>query len=665
MSIRTKIATAGALVTLCSSLLLGQSTAAALGAAVGEEDGRLLLVLDSSGSMDEPADDGQTKIAVAKQALRRVVTDLPGDAQVGMRVYGAEVFEGPRACTDTQLVVPIGPADKPALRAAIASYRPFGETPIAYSLRQAADDLGEAEGQRTILLVSDGEETCHPDPCLVARDIAGQGIDLKIDVVGLDVSGTARNQLRCIAEAGRGTYYDAGDVSELTASIDRLAVRAYRPFTVSGTPVEGTPNPEDAPELSPGQYSDVVRGEDTTRYYVLPRSTGSSVHAAVTLRPRSTGSGINTDGISLELLTPEGERCGYAQSARIDVLDLRSLVTTTVTYSPDSGSIDVYDEVGCARADRLVLAVSRGVPGVDIAPERSTVPVEMVVIEEPAVRDLATLPPPLEDPDPSRGRAATTDDTAPVVGGSSFSDAPTLEPGTYADTIRPGEVLLYRVRADWGQAPAMTFTVQPDSRLEGLTDALGLLVDVTAYGPDRTPVSLYGLSDVGLSNRAFYHYNQAASVDAALPQVRYRNRQSVSGEIKGASLAGYYYVAVQMALDDERQVWQAPLRIGVAVDGAVAGAPEYAAAVSTATPTPVPTDAASPLPTDAATPLPSDTSTPAETASAEAAPAEAAGSPAATDDVLPVSSVVVGGGLAAIALLAVLVALALRRSGHG
>jgi Ca-activated chloride channel family protein len=39
----------------------------------------------------------------------------------------------------------------------------------------------------------------------------------------------------------------------------------------------------------------------------------------------------------------------------------------------------------------------------------------------------------------------------PVVGGGSFANAPLLEPGTYRDTILPGERLYYGVRLEAGQ----------------------------------------------------------------------------------------------------------------------------------------------------------------------------------------------------------------------
>ena len=132
-------------------------------------DGELMLVLDSSGSMAEPDASGSTKIAAAKQALTTVIGGLPDEAPVGLRVFGASVFDrsDPGACTDSQQVVPVGPRDRAAMTTAVRRYEPYGETPISHALREAADDLG-ATGPRTVVLVSDGEATCPPEPCAVA-----------------------------------------------------------------------------------------------------------------------------------------------------------------------------------------------------------------------------------------------------------------------------------------------------------------------------------------------------------------------------------------------------------------------------------------------------------------------------------------------------------------
>ncbi len=148
-------------------------------------------------------------------------------------------------------MVPIAADNRAALSAAVDDYLPKGDTPIGFALHEAAGDLGD-EGNRTIVLVSDGLATCDLDPCEVAEDLAGKGIDPTIHVVGLDVDAQVREQLRCVAAAGRGVYFDADHAESVTAAMDRLSTRAYRPFTVKGEAVEGTPRASGAPELELG-----------------------------------------------------------------------------------------------------------------------------------------------------------------------------------------------------------------------------------------------------------------------------------------------------------------------------------------------------------------------------------------------------------------------------
>ena len=123
------------------------------------------------------------------------------------------------------------------------SFQAVGETPIAYSLGKAVGDLGDS-GRRVLVLISDGEESCAGDPCPVARKLADKGVDLQFNAVGLDVGGKARKQLKCIAEAGNGSYYDADESDDLSEALRKITQRALRPFAITGTRVSGTESPD-------------------------------------------------------------------------------------------------------------------------------------------------------------------------------------------------------------------------------------------------------------------------------------------------------------------------------------------------------------------------------------------------------------------------------------
>ena len=252
--------------------------------AAAQDDRSVLLILDSSKSMNEPAGDGAgTRLDVAKSATKELLQEVPPDARVGLRVYGASVAEAGRAagCRDTELVIPVGTVDRAQVEQVVDGLEGKGRTPIGRSLLAAADDL-PAGGRRTVILVSDGGDNCAPpDPCRAAEQVSRQGIEMNIQVVGLQVNDRVREQLQCIADAGGGTYVDATDES-LSAELAAAFARAFRPYEPSGKPIEGGPGPEAAVTAAPGQYLDGL-GPGQARWYSIDVKKGQRFFGAATL----------------------------------------------------------------------------------------------------------------------------------------------------------------------------------------------------------------------------------------------------------------------------------------------------------------------------------------------------------------------------------------------
>jgi len=178
--------------------------------------------MDASGSMNRDAGDGNTLLDEAKDALREIVSRLPAEANVGLRVYGHRTSNDDQAigCIDTELVVPVGPVDRAAMTGAIDAFDASGFTPIGLSLQEAVADLGDAGG--TIILVSDGVDTCAPpDPCEVAQQLAEDGYITQIHTVGLFLQDQAAvDQLQCIADVSNGTFSGVDSTEHL---FDRLS----------------------------------------------------------------------------------------------------------------------------------------------------------------------------------------------------------------------------------------------------------------------------------------------------------------------------------------------------------------------------------------------------------------------------------------------------------
>lgn len=578
------------------SLVLGGGLAvSAAPPARADESTKVLLLLDVSGSMNEKISSGGTKFAAAKRALREVADALPAGTQVGLRVYGSEIAEpkdeNPRACTDTELVLPIGPLNKAKMNDAVDSFTAQGETPIAYSLQQSVKDLGD-DGKRVLVLISDGEETCAKDPCPTAKKLAKSGVDLQFNAIGLDVGAKARKQLQCITKAGDGNYYDAENTGDLNDALRRITQRALRPFQVTGTPVQGTEDAESAPPIVAGQYQDRYDTSTIERYYRIPRTPGSTVTASIgsIVRPYPRQ---NAEQWTMTLTTTDGVPCATTQATTGSWKAVTPFGASISSAQVDGATQKPAPEA-CQSAPELTMSLKRQ----SLLGNDDDVAVEIVVAEEPEITNLAALPRPVTGYDGKTGRVKVGKASS-VLGGTSFSNATEVSPATYTDSMATGETVFYRVRLEPGQRLRATATTPAPKTSWHLAAAELVTSRVMLYSPSRTLLT---------SQEANLQGAGSVTVSAASPQVRVRNREVPVSQSWGtpsvstASQAGDYYIAVQV---DPLQSYLTGrvmrTRVAIAVDGAPAGLPEYTAPASP-TPTPDPSGGTTP----AGTPEPSD-----------------------------------------------------------
>lgn len=270
----------------------------------------VLIVMDASRSMAKPAGDGGSRLDAAKASLRALIDGLPDDARVGLRLYGHRVSGAGRTegCRDTELVAPVGPLDRAALKDQIDAYHAVGSTPIGRALRAAADDL-RGTGPKSIVLVSDGGDNCSPpDPCRVAEQIVEAGSGVDIQTIGFQVAGRAQEQLRCIAARARGIYRAADSSDELAVALRALSARAMRSFRPEGRAITGGAAERSATRIGTGSFVDAIRpGEE--RWYSLLLDRGQRLAAtAVVVSPcpvdHDFGDMIST-AIGLDVFAPE------------------------------------------------------------------------------------------------------------------------------------------------------------------------------------------------------------------------------------------------------------------------------------------------------------------------------------------------------------------------
>jgi hypothetical protein len=190
---------------------------------VGSDTIFLEYILDSSGSMLEQLQ-GKTKLSIAQSVLGERVSALPPDVHVGLRVYGHRVpyQQEVESCKDIELVVPIRTGGAKDILDWLPTMQALGMTPMSESIRLAAEDFTfSSTNTNSIILISDGLETCGDDPSDVARYLQELGIDFTIHVIGLGVDEETRAQLMRLADTGRGIYHDANSEEDLqTALLD-------------------------------------------------------------------------------------------------------------------------------------------------------------------------------------------------------------------------------------------------------------------------------------------------------------------------------------------------------------------------------------------------------------------------------------------------------------
>ena len=185
------------------------------------------IVVDASKSMWGQID-GRSKMEIAKTTLDEVSYWLPDDLDLALRTYGSTTASEQNNCADSSLLVPFGESNRDYVRQAIAGLRPTGQTPIAYALQQAARDFDALQSDRTLVLVSDGIESCGGDPVQAAYALRQQGI--VVHLIGFGLGNGADEDaasLRAIANASGGRYVTAGSADELKAALAQTVATSF------------------------------------------------------------------------------------------------------------------------------------------------------------------------------------------------------------------------------------------------------------------------------------------------------------------------------------------------------------------------------------------------------------------------------------------------------
>lgn len=213
------------------------------------DQSRVLFILDGSNSMWGQID-GTAKISIAKDVMTELITDWDAAVPVGLMIYGHRRKDD---CQDIELVTVPGTIDRKAMVERVQSISPRGKTPISLSLTTASaqllvqkltDPSVTDDTNTSLVLVSDGLETCNADPCETARTLNINNPGMDVHVIGFDVTDEESKALSCIADESGGKFFRARNAQDLQAALKETVEIA-----------SGNPTPEAAPaQPEPSQF---------------------------------------------------------------------------------------------------------------------------------------------------------------------------------------------------------------------------------------------------------------------------------------------------------------------------------------------------------------------------------------------------------------------------
>lgn len=219
---------------LCAAIAAALfATAGSHRSALAADPGSLVVVVDGSGSMwGQIEGTRQTKLVMAREALRRGLGKMAPQASVGLALFGHRRGD----CGDVEVVRTPEPLDVPRLMGPLEQFSPRGRGPLTLALREAAKSLPGTGKSRSLLLIHDDADNCQPDLCTAAAELRAAGITAH--VVGLGVKTEDMAKMACLPQTTGGRHFNAQSAEQAAEYIEEaLLLSASEMGGVAARPV--------------------------------------------------------------------------------------------------------------------------------------------------------------------------------------------------------------------------------------------------------------------------------------------------------------------------------------------------------------------------------------------------------------------------------------------
>lgn len=314
-------------------------------AIAADADGRsrAIVVLDASGSMWATIG-GRSRIEIAREALAGLLRGWDPKTELGLIAYG---HRRKGDCSDIELLAPVAPltpADAPRFERLMAGVQPKGMTPLSAAVRQAAEALRFTERRASVILISDGIETCNADPCELGAELERLGVDFTVHVVGFDVAEKDEAGLRCLARATGGRYVRAGDAAALSGAL----ADAGRAIAAAPVPKAAPARIDTPPPPPPGAMlrapNSIVAGTELTVGWSGPGAQEDAIGFAAPGAADVGGNALEVAaGNPLRLVAPT--RPGKYEILYVQAQPRRALARAPIDVTPALATLEAVETV--------------------------------------------------------------------------------------------------------------------------------------------------------------------------------------------------------------------------------------------------------------------------------------------------------------------------------
>lgn len=244
-----------------------------------ENDAAMLVILDASGSMLKDQQ-GEDRIEIAKDTLLSFMEkSIPAGTPFAFRAFG-HIEEG--SC-EGELLIPVSPFDFTGMAPIVKNVEAINlaKTPIAQSIEMIPLDLKGTTGERVVVLLTDGKETCDGNPSAAIRKVMAEYPNTRINIVGYNIKDDEiKRDFESWAVLGDGRYFSASEAESLNLALNQAVAIPFNVYQGSRLVASGLTG--DAGFVLPnGEYEVAFYNKGTEVWKTITIADGEQVKVVI------------------------------------------------------------------------------------------------------------------------------------------------------------------------------------------------------------------------------------------------------------------------------------------------------------------------------------------------------------------------------------------------